>query len=213
TRPAPTLLAAVGATALASVYLEVSLMRAAGVMYTSLFVFVMIGVALLGYGSAGSLLAVAGAPSPAEAPARGARWLTVFAAIVVPAFLALNAIRVPTATVFGSLRGFPILLLIYGLLALPFLCAGLAAASAFGAYGAAANSLYFADLVGAGAGSALAIRSIPWLGGTPPRALAGVLAAGGARPPPPPARRRPPVARPRAGPARTAGRASAPARP
>ena len=69
-RTPATLLAAVGATAFAAVYLEVSLMKAAGVMYSPLFVFALIGVALLGYGSAGSLLAVRGAPTPAEAPAR-----------------------------------------------------------------------------------------------------------------------------------------------
>ena len=56
--PAGPPFAAVGAASFAGVYLQVSLMKLTSVMFYSIFVYAIIGVALLGYGAAGSLLSV-----------------------------------------------------------------------------------------------------------------------------------------------------------
>ena len=177
---APALFAAVAAGSFAGVYLQVSLMKLTAVMFYSIFVYAIIGVALLGYGAAGSLLAARSRPSRTHPARHLARTLVAFAAVVVPAFLAVNAINLPAQQVFGSLRGLPVLLLTYSLLTVPFLFLGLGIAGTFAAYAADVNRLYFADLVGAGAGSALAIASVPWLGGVPLVATAGAVAAAGA---------------------------------
>jgi hypothetical protein len=177
----PSLLAAVGAAAFATVYLEVALMKLASVMFNPIFVYAMIGVALLGYGAAGTFVAVWGpAPAPAAAVERLARWMLAFAAVSLPAFLCVNAIDVPLATLLGTLPGLLLLVLLYALLTLPFVLAGVGMASVFGALAAHANRLYFADLVGAGAGGVLGVASLPVLGGTPLPAAAGAVAAAAA---------------------------------
>ena len=169
--------AAVCAGSFAGVYLQVSLMKLTSVMYYSIFVYTMIGVALLGYGAAGSVLAARRTPSRAHPAVALGRWLTAFAVVVVPSFLAVNSIELPAGVLFGALAGVPALLLVYALLTLPFFLLGLGIAGAFGAYATDANRLYFADLVGAGAGSALAVASLPWLGGVPLIAAAGIAGA------------------------------------
>jgi hypothetical protein len=171
--------AAVCGGSLAGVYLQVSLMKLTAVMFYPIF-YAMIGVALLGYGAAGSVLAVRAAPASGHPGAALGRWLLAFAGLAVPAFLGVNAIDLPAQTLFGSLHGLPALLLIYALLTLPFLLLGLGIASAFTAYAADANRLYFADLLGAAAGSVVAVATLPWLGGAPLVGAAGVVGAASA---------------------------------
>ena len=175
--PTGVILAAVAAASFAAMYLEVYLMKLVSVMYYSIFVYAVIGVALLGYGAAGTLLALAPASSPTTALRRMARCCVAFSAAALPTFLAVNAIDVPAAQLFGSLRGLPLLLVIYGLLTAPFLLLGLAIASAFAAFPTTVNRLYFADLIGAGAGSALAVASVRWLGGLALLTAAGFVGA------------------------------------
>jgi hypothetical protein len=174
-RPAPPLVAAVLLAAFAAVYFEVVLLKLVAVTFYSIFVYAVIGVALLGYGAAGSLLAVRGHGTAAAAPRHMARAFAGFGLVVVPAFLAVNAIDVPMQRLFGTLAGLPLLLLVYACLTLPFGLIGLGLCRAFAAFPHDVNRLYFADLIGAGAGSALALASIPWIGGVPLVAAAGVV--------------------------------------
>ena len=174
---APSLTGTVFLTSVASLYLQVALMKLMSVMFYSLFVFAMIGVALLGYGAAGSLLAVRGIPTGPAALRVVARSLLGFAAVVLPVVLLVNAVDVPSQELFGSLRTLPLLVLVYGLLTLPFLLAGYAISAAFAAAPEQANRFYFADLLGAGSGGALAVATLPVLGGLPLIAAAGVMGA------------------------------------
>jgi spermidine synthase len=165
---------------LAAVFLQVSLMKLVAVRMHPLLMFAMIGVALLGYGAAGSFLAGRSSPAPAVAGTHVARYLLCFSATALPAFLVVNAIDVPSAWLCGTLAGFPVLLAMYVVLAVPFLWAGLAMSLAFGAFTSDVNALYFADLLGAGTGSALAVIAVPWVGGLALLALAGAIGAFGA---------------------------------
>jgi len=174
---APSLGATVFLTSVASLYLQVALMKLMSVMFYSLFVFAMIGVALLGYGAAGSLLAVRGVPTGQAALRVVARSLLGFATAALPVVLVVNAVDVPSHELFGSLRMLPLLVLIYGLLTLPFLLAGYAIAAAFATAPEQSNRLYFADLLGAGCGGALAVITLPVLGGLPLVAAAGAMGA------------------------------------
>ena len=91
--PTGVILAAVAAASFAAMYLEVSLMKLVSVMYYSIFVYAVIGVALLGYGAAGTLLALAPASSPTTALRRMARCCVAFSAAALPTFLARSTCR------------------------------------------------------------------------------------------------------------------------
>ncbi|MGH7893539.1 MAG: hypothetical protein ACREQL_02670 [Candidatus Binatia bacterium] len=178
--PSGRLRATVFTASLAAVLLQVSLMRLVAVRLHPLLMFAMIGVALLGYGAGGAILAGRATPPVAAAPRDMARFLLGFAVTALPTFLLVNAIDVPTTWLFGTMAGLPLLLAFYVVLAIPFLFAGFAMATAFATFGGDANRLYFADLVGAGLGSVLAVVALPWLGGLALLALAGTLGALGA---------------------------------
>jgi spermidine synthase len=168
---------AVFLVSLAAVLLQVSLMRLVAVRLHPLLMFAMIGVALLGYGAAGAILATRTAPTGATASDAMRRWLLGFAATALPAFLVVNAIDVPTDWLFGTVAGLPVLLFFYAVLTVPFLFAGFAMSIGFSAHTSDVNRLYFADLVGAGLGSVLAVVGLPPLGGLALLALAGVFGA------------------------------------
>jgi hypothetical protein len=173
------LIGAVFFASLAAIYLQVSLMKLVSVLFGGLFLYVVLGVALVGYGAAGSLLAARGAISAARAPeivGRGLFWLAVLA---VPPLLLVNALDISSLRLF-SLSGLPLVLGLYALLGAPFLFAGLAVSAAFAGVPKDSNRLYFADLLGAGAGSALALASVETLGGIGLLGVAGVMAAVGA---------------------------------
>jgi hypothetical protein len=167
------------AASFAALYLEVALIKLVSLKFYSMFAYAILGTALLGYGAAGSLLAVWGSGAPAQALRRFGYWLIAFSVAVVPAFLAINFIEMPVQQIFVW-RGLPFLLGLYALLTLPFLLVGLGVCIAFSTFAHEANRIYFADLLGAGAGSALAILTVPWLGGLPLVATAGVVAGVGA---------------------------------
>ena len=168
------------AASFTAVYWQVALMKLTSVMFTPLSVFAILGVALLGYGAAGSVLATVGAPTRSDAPGGVRRWLLASAATVFPTFLIVNAIDLPAGELFGTMRGLPVLLGIYALLVGPFFLIGLAVSTIFSAYGTEANRLYLIDLIGAGLGSVLAVASLPWLGGLALPCAAGLIAALGA---------------------------------
>ena len=176
---APTaLVVAVWLASFAAVYLQVGLMKLASLKLNPLFVFGMIGVALLGHGAAGSLLALrgrVGGTSRLVAPC-----LLAFAILTPASLFAVNAVDVPAEQLFGSVAGLPLLMLVYALLTLPFLGIGLALAASFADHPDDANRLYFADLVGAGLGSALAVATFPLVGGAPLVPAAAAVAAIGA---------------------------------
>jgi hypothetical protein len=137
--------------------------------------FAMIGVALLGYGAAGAILATR--PTRGDASTTMQRCLLGFALTALPAFLVVNAIDVPTTWLFGTAAGLPLLLFFYAILAIPFLFAGYAMSTAFARHTDDVGRLYFADLVGAGIGSVLAVVALPTLGGLALLGLAGTLGA------------------------------------
>ncbi len=80
-------LGAVFAAAFAALYLEVALIKLTSLKFHFIFAYAILGVALLGYGAAGSLLAVMGYPTPDQALRRLSHWLIAFSLAVVPAFL------------------------------------------------------------------------------------------------------------------------------
>lgn len=174
------LLPAVGLLSAAALAYEILLTRLFALIQWHHFAYMMISVAMLGYGAAGTLVALHRDAllrrfEPAFAAAAG-----LFGVAAVACFLLAQAIPFNPLEAFWDGRQFLRLALIYLCLFLPFLFAATALCLAFSRYGDEAPRLYSADILGAAMGS-LGVVGLLFL--VPPmRALAmtgglGLLAA------------------------------------
>jgi hypothetical protein len=174
-RPAAVALLSAGTLAF-----EVLLVRAFAIEQFHHFAYMTIGVAMLGYGAAGTLLALLRWPG-AE---RGAHWfraaslltpLSLVASVTVVHRVSLDPTQLP-----WDPAQWPRLVLVYALLALPFAFGALAILIAITLERSRTGRIYGAGFLGAGLGSALALATLWAL--SPERALAvpALLAAFGA---------------------------------
>lgn len=135
-----------------------------------------ISTALLGFGAAGSILAVS--PRVVERHPRAlAAWSSAGAGVALLAGLAIVGPRPisPDALILDPV-GFGLGLLgYYAAVALPFLLAGLAVATPLAAWPRVASRLYAADLLGAGLGCAAAVVALSWLDGQAAVAVCAAL--------------------------------------
>ena len=132
---------------------EILLARLLAIVHWHHFAYMIIAVALLGFGAAGSLVAVLQRPL-----LRHFRWTFGGAALGFGAgapWPSLSRSRFPSTRwrSRGTLRSFAWLFALYLVLSLPFLSAALALALAFRANAARAGALYRMDLMGAGLGA------------------------------------------------------------
>jgi hypothetical protein len=162
-------------TGFSTLLFEVSLTRVLSYTIWHHFAYVVISTALLGYGAAGSLIAVS-ARLRATEPRKLLAWsafgsaLSSGGAMTLFAVLPLDPMRI-----FTSL-GQAVLFVAYQMFAtVPFFFAGLVLSMAFSSRPANTDRLYFWDLLGAGAGCAVAVALMNLL--TPPGATL-VSAAG-----------------------------------
>jgi spermidine synthase len=171
---------------LAAILLEVSYTRIFSFKLVYYFSYVIIGVALLGLGSGGVLIAT----FPRLRRGAGGRllpWCCALGALVVLAGYLVIA-EIPL-NLFRLLEGIPQgnrenvvgesakLLVVCVAVFLPFLAAGLALAAIFATHAKRIARLYFADLIGAGLGCAICVPLMATI--TPPGCvlLVGVLFA------------------------------------
>jgi len=158
--------------------LEVALTRVFSVMTWHHFAYLIISLALLGFGAASTFLTV----SPRFAGAgidEGVigRHALAFCLTSVFGFAAATKVRFYWMDVFqyGDLSNVFSLLLLYVIVGVPFFYAGVCIGYLISRAGDAVNRLYFADLLGAGTGALLSIVCINQLG-----AEATIYAAGAA---------------------------------
>ena len=160
---------------------EILLARLLAIVHWHHFAYMIIAVALLGFGAAGSLVAVFQRPLLARF-----RWAFGAAALGFGAGAPL-AFAVAQTLPFNALEiawdraqlGW--LFALYLVLSLPFLSAALALALAFRAYAARAGALYRMDLVGAGLGAVgmvLLLDALPLADALRAVGLAGAAAGG-----------------------------------
>ncbi len=147
------LVLAISVLSAAVVGYEILLMRLFSVIQWHHFAYMIISLALLGYGASGTLLAFV-------RDWASARFTTVFAAgASLFGLSAVAAFALAQRTAFNPLevvwdpRQFLYLLVLYVLLAVPFLCAALPIGLSYYRYGERIGVLYRADLVGAGSGA------------------------------------------------------------
>jgi spermidine synthase len=147
------LVLAISVLSAAVVGYEILLMRLFSVIQWHHFAYMIISLALLGYGASGTVLAFV-------RDWASERFATVFAAAAALFGLsAVAAFALAQRTAFNPLevvwdpRQFLNLLVLYVLLAVPFFCAAFAIGLSYYRYGGRIGVLYRADLMGAGAGA------------------------------------------------------------
>ena len=169
-------LVAVALLSAAALACEIVLMRLFSIIQWHHFAYMMISVALLGYGAAGTFVALAGrvlVPRYAQVFAAAA---ALFAVSSMAGFLLAQDVGFNPLEILWDPRQPLRLFAIYVLLFVPFFCAATAICLTFTRFGAAAARIYSADILGAGAGS-LAILAAMFV--VPPmRALLQVAVLG-----------------------------------
>ncbi|HJU69294.1 MAG TPA: class I SAM-dependent methyltransferase [Gemmatimonadaceae bacterium] len=172
--------AAVALLAAATLAFEILLVRALAIEHFHHVAYMAIGVAMLGVGASGALVATAGGVGPAAAK----RWfptVTLLAAltlIVTPALV--DRVPLDLTQLAWNAKQWPRLGAVYVLLALPFALSALAILLAITLEGDRPGATYGASFLGSGLGALLAI-GVLWIA-APTRALAipalvGALAA------------------------------------
>ena len=171
---APSLYLAVGLVSIAAIAYELLLIRLLSIVQWHHFAWMIISLALLGYGVSGTLIALA------------RRWLEAHFERAFSAAALLLSLSMPGCMALGQRVPFNALEVIwepaqmlylaqlYLLFAVPFLFAGLCIGLAFTCRGRAADRIYLFDLLGAGLGAALAIGALFVL---PPQRAAVFFAA------------------------------------
>jgi len=164
------LLPAMALLSAAALAYEILLTRLFALIQWHHFAYMMISVAMLGYGAAGTLAALYRDALLRRFEAAFASAAALFGVAAVGCFLLAQAIPFNPLEAFWQGRQFLRLALIYLCLCIPFLFAATALCLAFSRHGDEAPRLYSADILGAAAGS-LGVLGLLFLA-PPMRALA-----------------------------------------
>lgn len=176
TRPPRAAYVGIFVLALSVLLFQVALTRVFAIMMWHHLTYMVVSIALLGFGAAGSLL-TARAEGVSDADPRGAiaGWTAGYAVSVLVAFVAVTFIPVDSIRLLEDWTNLGSLLAVYGVLSLPFLCAGAAIGLVLTHFAQDVNRLYFADLVGSALGGAASVAALSALGGTSTVVLAALL--------------------------------------
>lgn len=160
--------------------LEVALTRVFSVMTWHHFAYLIISLAMLGFGAASTFLTVSPRFAHAGVDDRiVARYALGFALTTVLGFACATKVRFHPMDIIqhGDFSNAFSLLMLYVMVGVPFFFAGVCIGYLLSRAGEAVNRLYFADLLGAGTGALLSIVVINRLGA---EATMYAVAAGGA---------------------------------
>ena len=144
-------------TSMATLCLEISLTRFFSISQQYHFAFLVVSIAFLGYGSAGAFLSVMKKIHLKKKEKLLASTALVFSVSILLSFLLCNAIPFDLFKLSWSRTHALYLFLYYILLSIPFFFAGIIVSLAITLAPGMVNTIYFFDLLGAGAGSLLSI--------------------------------------------------------
>jgi hypothetical protein len=175
------LLAAISLLSAAALSYEILLMRLFSIVLWHHFAYMAISLALLGYGASGTALSLTRAWALARFRGLFSAAAVLFGVCAVAAFAAAQALPFNPLELVWDPRQWLYLAALYFVLAVPFFCVALCICLAYMRYQDRIGTIYFADLIGAGAG-ALALVALLFVL-APERALAllggaGAVAAG-----------------------------------
>lgn len=157
---------------------ELALTRIFSVAQWYHFAFMAVGVALLGFGASGSLLAILPTPGERDIRQRLALGAGLYALSTLASYLLANASPFDPFRLAWEGQQFLYLGLYYLALAVPFLFAGLVIGGALAAFPREAGGLYAANLLGSGIGCLIALAGPVLYGGTGPVLLSALLGLG-----------------------------------
>lgn len=160
--------------------MELCLTRIFSVLSWHHFAYLIISLALLGFGAAGSYLTVARRFADGEVhPARLSHFAWLFALTTVLAVALASRIRFYPADIVlhRDYSNVLSLLILYVVVGIPFFFAGVCIGRLVAMAGDRVNQFYFADLVGAGAGALAGLAVINHLGAVTGIFLAATLAS------------------------------------
>lgn len=171
---------AVAALSAATLAFEILLVRLFAIEQFYHFAYMAIGVAMLGFGASGTLLALAPrlAGARAETGFRAAALLTAAALVAVPALV--DRVPLDPTQLAWDLRQWPRLALVYLALALPFALGALAVVLGIALAAERPGKVYGASFTGSGIGAAAALAVLGVAGPERALALPAALAALGA---------------------------------
>lgn len=146
----------VAALAAATLLLESTLTRLLAVAQFYHFAFLVVSLALLGFGASGSLLSLAPRLTR-QAPVRLVAWCGgAFALATGLAYAAVNLLPFDSYSIAWDRRQIAYFVLYYLALTLPFLCAGVGIGAALAGSSGRSHLIYAANLLGSAAGALLA---------------------------------------------------------
>lgn len=152
------------AVTFSTMLIEVLLTRVFSVIYFGQFAFLIISLALFGYGLSGVFLALRRVTTKGNQTARLARFLLLFAISLPMAYKATLFFSIDFLRLFDPFGNFLHLVLNFLVLLLPFFFGGVVLALIFSNFSEQIGRLYFVDLSGASLGSLAIIPLIPRLG-------------------------------------------------
>ena len=143
---------------------EVLLTRVFSVIYFGQFAFLIISLALFGYGLSGVFLALRKLSQRKDQATLLSRFLLLFVVSLPLAYKATLVFTIDFLHLFAPFHNFLFLVLNFLILLLPFFFGGVVLALIFSAYSESIGRLYFIDLAGASLGSLAIIPLIPRFG-------------------------------------------------
>jgi hypothetical protein len=146
-------LVAIALLSAAALGYEILLMRLFSIIQWHHFAYMMISVALLGYGAAGTLVALARQALLARYPAVFVGAAAAFGVLAVAGFTLAQQVAFNPLEMLWDPRQPLRLLVVYALLFVPFLCAAVALCITYTRFGEQSHWIYSFDTLGAGAGS------------------------------------------------------------
>ncbi len=137
---------------------EITLTRVFAVMMWHHLTYMVVSIAMLGFGAAGSLLTARG-DGLKEGPASReiSRASIAYGFAVMFAFAFVTSVKVDSLSLWQEKKNFFALLLIYLIITAPFLLGGVAIGTALTRYARDVNRVYFFDLIGSALGGALSV--------------------------------------------------------
>jgi spermidine synthase len=166
---------ALGILSAATLALEINLTRLFAVAQFYHFSFMIVSLALLGFGASGTLLALL-PRLQARAPVRALAWTgwgfagTAIGAYLLTLYLPFDSFRIAL-----DAGQWGVLALHYVALSTPFMCSGLAVGLLLAVYPERSNRIYAANMIGSGMGCLLAVILPTLVGGESVVLLAGAL--------------------------------------
>jgi hypothetical protein len=156
--------------------LEIALTRVFAIMMWHHLAYMVISVAMLGFGAAGSLLVVLGKRLGGSWPARALAWLAAGYGLAVLAALGLaTQLTVDTVGIWQDKSNLARLGALYTIVFVPFLLGGGTVGLALARLAAHVNRLYGADLLGSAAGGAASVWLLSHFGSSATVVIAGAL--------------------------------------